>query len=123
MKIVLKLVVLTVMMLSFAFVHRASAATLGDTLAAKFCSNSAKSSYTLSTSDVAQWVGLEVDGLYLVTVNGVRYVAKFTKGKMQDSTAICTKTKLAEDSKVCSKWRVSKNGRVLIKDGSAVPCN
>lgn len=106
----------------FAPANPAVAETLGDKIAAQLCFNTNTHSYSLTTADMALWTDMAVTGSHTGIMNGVSYVAHFSKTEQLNDRATCTKTK-AGSKTGCTKWIITKSGWTLFKSSDASPCS
>jgi len=117
-----KMAGLTALLLSFACAGPAFADTLGNTLARELCGSS-KTTYRLSSSQLTQWIGLEVNGAYSTNSAGTTTSCYFAKDANNNGEATCKKSHKTPGGTDCQQWRVTRSGSILTKSTAASPCN
>lgn len=118
----LKTVSWTAMFLLFAFAGRASADTLGNTLANKLCGGSDKT-YRLSATQLTQWTGLAVGGSYSINSAGTTTSYYFYKAADKDNEAICKKSYRTSSGTDCRQSHVTRSGLILTESTDSSSCN
>jgi len=113
---------LTALLLSFACAGPAFADTLGNTLARELCGSS-ETTYRLTSSQVAQWIGLAVNGAYSKMIGRTISSYYFAKSVANDDEATCQKVFKTPSSTDCQQWKVTRSGNVLTGSTSASRCD
>jgi len=115
MKIACKYVAIPVMLFMLVFALQASADSLGDKIADQLCYG-AETSYTLSTTELAQWAGQEVSGVKAEYKGSDRYIATFYKSSTKQTNATCKMMKsIVSGGETCKQAGVTKSVNVLTR--------
>jgi hypothetical protein len=122
MKVGWKMAPVTALFFSFAITGQASADTLGNTLANKLCGGSDQT-YRLTTAQLAQWTGLNVNGAYSTSSAVATIKYDFYKAAHDDNAAICKKSSKTSSGTDCQQRNVIRSGRVLTKSTSSTGCD
>ncbi len=112
MKIACKYVAIPVMLFMLVFANQASADSLGDKIADQLCYG-AETSYTLSTTELAQWAGQEVSGEKIAHKGSDKYIATFYKSPGKETNATCKMKSIVSGGETCKQAGVTKSLRVL----------
>jgi hypothetical protein len=117
-----KMAAVTALFFSFAFVGQASADTLGNTLANNLC-GSINQTYRLTTAQLVQWTGLDVNGAYSTSSAGATISYYFYKTAHNDNAATCKQSYKTSSGTDCRQWNVIRSGHVLTKSTASTRCD